>query len=105
MKDVCEEGTSFVQASFDQLFQCQLDLKNFVALMLEKNGTSWINKLSAQALFPNLAPIVIDIDENQLRDAFVTSSVNQYAENVDSKLVLSIERSAGNVYKINIKIF
>ena len=96
LKDICEEGMCFVQSSFEGFFQSQLDLKDFVAKILGRTGTSWTNKLTAQALFPGECPIIVDMHEGDIRDAFVTNSMSRYAETLDSELEQSIGRAAGS---------
>ena len=74
----------------------QVDLKDAVNEMMYQTGNSWYNKLEAQLLFPTVGPILVDLKEAELRDAFVTGSVAQYTEGVDGQLEKSLGLTAGN---------
>ena len=63
---------------------------------MEKIGTNPYNSLTAQDLFPEAGPLMVDLIGTDIRDAFVTGSLLQYAEVVDEQLGASVERAAGN---------
>ena len=61
--------------------------------MMSQTGNSWYDKLAAQFLFPTVGPILVDLKEVELRDAFVTGFVAQYTDGVDGQLeILLIEQ-------------
>ena len=69
-----------------------------------KIGATPYNSLTAQVLFPEAGPLMVDLAGPELRDAFVTGSLYQYASMVDEQLGISIERAAGKPTKIKINL-
>ena len=104
VQDLCEENYALLQNSFDTYFGAQLDLKNSVAAIMGKIGATPYNSLTAQVLFPEAGPLMVDLAGPELRDAFVTGSLYQYASMVDEQLGISIERAAGKPTKIKINL-
>ena len=96
INDLCEESVAYLQDSFERFFETQSDLKNFINKTMENVGTTQYNRLASQTLFPRDGPLMVDLKEPELRDAFCTGSLCQYTEVVDEQLGSSVKRTAGN---------